>query len=114
MTLAHLLDRSVEILRPQSVHDGQGGDFASTKSLGSVQGGIQPRSARDGRLGPTEDAKVTHVLYLASGVDILRDDIARVDDARDYTVIAVRTRRVPGVGDHHLEVDVFERQGGGP
>lgn len=102
-----LLTHTFTVSRRLRVSDGQGGwAEAWEEVITTVQGRLRPASASERTVADQQQARVTHVLYTAAGVDIMRGDL--VEGAG--TAVEVLAVREPSYADHHYEIDCRQTQ----
>ena len=112
-SLDHLLQRTVNVNRRARVADGVGGHTGAFSLNGTLLVHIRDASFSERLRAMREEAEVTHVLYVAAGVDLQRDDQV-VDGSETYDVDAIFSRRRPGEDAivHHVEARLIRRQAG--
>lgn len=101
-----LLNNTVAISRRRRTPDGQGGWAIDYMGVGSVEGRIRPATSAEKTVAQQEERRITHVLYVVAGTDIVRGDRVTVQDL----VVEVEGIREPSKANKHLEIDCRERQ----
>ena len=101
-----LLNQEYTISRRSRLSDGQGGWAVTYEALGAVEGRLRPASSQERDVAAQEERRISHVLYVVAGTDIVRGDQVE-GDGITVDVVAVRE---PSRADHHLEVDCWEGQ----
>jgi head-tail adaptor len=114
MSFLSLLNKTVEIRRPQRVTDPGGGSSRTYVTVGTVKCRIRPlisrlmdRTGNEIELGHQGGTYVRYVMYCMPNEDVQRNDLV-VDGSKTYEVDAVL---IDSKG-HHLDVRLRERQRG--
>lgn len=110
-----LLNNTAAISRRRRTPDGQGGWAIDYVSIGSVDGRIRPATSNEREIALQEERRITHVLYVVAGADIVRGDRVTVltgagQAASLPLVVEVEGIREPSQAGEHLEIDCLERQ----
>jgi SPP1 family predicted phage head-tail adaptor len=106
--LTPLFNLTVTVSRPTTVTDGQGGWPDETVTVGEVPGRIRSWTSEEQLTARQSGVRISHVFYCAGDVDIRRGDTVEVPSMpRPFDVRSVRR---PSFPDHHLMVDLEERQ----
>lgn len=93
---AHLLNGTAEVWREILTDDGGGGQTRDWAKVGTVRCRFsQPNSTERAAAGQ-DYAGFTHVVYLAPGADVQRDDELRRAGAPTVRVLALLEPSVPG------------------
>lgn len=108
MRINHLLNATAEVWRFSRVPDGMGGYAESWAKVGDTRARFSQPSARERTIADKEEARLTHVAYLAAGSDVRRRDELRTP-GRTYEVLAVFEPSVPGT---YLRADCRSDQPG--
>ena len=100
------LNETVEVFRIGLVSDGQGG--WTEQYAFHVESACRVRSwtTEEELIARQEGTRVSHVMYLPGGVDIVYGDAVRVRGMEAH----VESVREPSLTGHHLIVDLDERQ----
>ncbi len=106
MGIEVLYSHEFTISRPTRASDGQGGFLVAYADAGTFRGRLRPASASERTVAQQQQAKVSHVLYCATTVDIRRGDLV-TGAGQTVEVIDIRE---PSHAAHHLEVDCLEIQ----
>lgn len=95
MSVASLLNTTVDITRRTSTSDGRGGQTATWSTVGTIPARVsQPTSTTDVLLGDQDVMHIVGIVYLEPGADVRRND--RI--AHDGRVLEVRDVIEPSVG----------------
>ena len=101
-----LLNREYTIDRRSRVSDGAGGWAIAYEPQSVVDGRLRPTTSQERDVAAREERRISHVLYVVDGTDIVRGD--QVEGAG--IIVEVMAVREPSRADHHLEVDCWELQ----
>jgi SPP1 family predicted phage head-tail adaptor len=101
-----LLNNTGSNSRKQRTPDGQGGWSIDYVVVGTHACRIRPATSAEKTVAQQEERKITHVLYVVAGTDIVRGDRETVQDL----VVEVDGIREPSKAGEHLEIDCLERQ----
>lgn len=93
-SIAHLLNRELEVWRPVSEPDGYGGRRTAWSQAGTVPAKVDQAAAAERVLAQQSGSEHTHSVYLLPGSDVLRGDQLRGDD-EVYRVISTVTPSAP-------------------
>lgn len=88
MSVARLLNSSADVWRTTLVSDGMGGWIPQTVKVTTVRARFSQPSATERTTADQTTARLTHVVYLAPGANVLRGDELRVG-VRRLKVLAV-------------------------
>ena len=80
--IAHLLNRTVQVLRPQTAGDGGGGQTTTWSPIAMVRARVSQPTSRERETADQHGADLTHEVYLAPGADVRRGDRLQVDQLR--------------------------------
>jgi hypothetical protein len=85
--IRHLLNRSLEVWRPQTSPDGQGGQTVTVTLVGSVAAKVDQPTAAEKEIGQAWAAEHTHTIYLTRSADVARGD-ELVGDGQRFRLLA--------------------------
>jgi SPP1 family predicted phage head-tail adaptor len=108
----HLLNTTVAVWRVALADDGGGGQVETWTEVATQRARLSQPSAAQREAGDQDGARLTHIVYLRSGVDVQRGDQLR-QSGLALDVVAVFE---PSVRGTYLRADCTSRQeeGGGP
>lgn len=104
--IGRMLNATADVWRITKVSDGMGGWVNTTVKVATVRARFSQPSAAQRTAADQTTARLTHVVYLASGANVLRGDELRVG-ARKLTVLAVFEPSEPGT---YLRADCQQTQ----
>ncbi|MGW6895777.1 phage head closure protein [Streptomyces sp. NPDC054919] len=101
-----MLNVSAEVWRTTKVSDGMGGWVNTTVKVATVRARFSQPSAAERTTADQATVRLTHVVFLASGANVLRGDELRAG-VRKLTVLAVFEPSEPGT---YLRADCQQTQ----
>lgn len=101
-----LLNNDFVVERRRRTTDGQGGWSIDYVEQGTVRGRIRPASSAEREVADREERRISHVLYVVAGEDIVRGDRVTTGDL----VVEVEAIREPSEAGEHWEIDCVEFQ----
>jgi head-tail adaptor len=72
--IGHLLNRRLSVLRPSTVPDGSGGQWATYTLVGEIAAKVDQPTARERAEGDQWGAEHSHTVYFRPGADVRRGD----------------------------------------
>lgn len=87
MTIAHWLNRTLEVRRPGTADDGLGGQTVTLALVGTVRAKVDQPAIEERREGGQWGAEHSHNIYLLPGADVRRGDELR-GDGQTFRVLA--------------------------
>lgn len=87
MGVAHLLNRSLEVWRPQTADDGSGGQTITLTQVGEVRAMVSQPSVQERLVVAQSGAAHSHNVYALPDADVSRGDELR-GDGQVFRVIA--------------------------
>ena len=103
-----LLNNDFVVERRRRSPDGQGGWSIDYVGVGTVRGRIRPTASRnqEREVADRDERRITHVLYVAVGLNIVRGDRVVLNDL----MVDVEAIREPSKGGEHWEIECIEVQ----
>lgn len=94
MSVAHLLNRTLEVHRPVTADDGSGGQTVSLTYVGDVAAKVDQPTAAERQEGDQWAAEHSHTVRFLPSADIARGDELR-GDGQTFRVLATITPSHP-------------------
>ena len=104
--ISALFNNTFSIYRPARAADGQGGWDITYTLMGTLEGRLSPSEGFSKEIAQSEEVHFTHRLYTNADEDIRKSDLVLIDTL----TLEVLMIKEPSLADHHLEIDLRERQ----
>lgn len=88
--IGHLLNRTLDVWRPQTSPDGSGGQTVTLTQVGSVRAKVDQPTAAETQVAQQWSAEHTHTIYLLRSADVARGDELR-GDGQTFRALATLT-----------------------
>lgn len=72
--IGHLLNRTLDVWRPETVPDGSGGQTVTYTQVGSVRVQVNQPTVEERLLAQQAGANLSHIIHALPGVDVVRGD----------------------------------------